>query len=164
VRRAVLLTAAACGTVALAASGWALAGPAGLLAAGICVTVAVLAALRWSNVPPQRRTPGPAPRGHSLSNADFALYRKVAGALSWGQVSARHFDHAFRPYLERITAALLVDRAGIDATADPGAAQALLGPELWALADPARTRSDDSTREPPSLDSVERLVRRLEEL
>ncbi|SFE47057.1 hypothetical protein SAMN05216251_103214 [Actinacidiphila alni] len=156
--------AVVCGSAGLCGAGWGLAGPAGVLAAGICATVAAVTALRWSKVPPGPRTPSPSPGATPFENAEFARYRKVGGALSWSQVSLRHFDHALRPILERITAAVLLERAGVDTVAEPQAARDLLGPDLWKLADATRPRSDDSSAEPPHLDDVARLLRRLEDL
>ena len=160
----VLLATATCGTAALAAAGWGLAGPAGLLAAGICVTVSAVLLLRWRQVPARPRLSDRATRGKPFVNKEFARYRRIAGATSWGQVSERHFDHSFRPLLERVTAAVLMDRRGIDTATDAQAARELLGPRLWALADPRCPRSDDSRARPPSPADVDRLLSRLEEL
>lgn len=162
-RLAVTVCAAVAGA-APAVAGWALAGPAGLLAAGVVATAAALLVLLVVHVPPRPEPPMPGQRPVPFPYRPYTRYRELVGALSWGRVSARHFDHVTRPALESITAALLTDRRGIDAAADRQAARRVLGDDLWALADPGLPRSDDSTAPPPPLEDVARLVRRLEEL
>ena len=156
---------AAVTAAALGFAGWALAGPAGLLAAGSSVAISGLLAIWLVRVAPEPRPPrsggGPVV---PFTDAPYARYRKLRGDLSWGQVSARNFDHTTRRHLERITAALLMDRRGVDPGATPEAARDLLGADLWALADPSRPRSDDFDAPAPPLDDVARLVRGLEEL
>ncbi|MFE3946780.1 hypothetical protein ACFXPV_33735 [Streptomyces sp. NPDC059118] len=163
-RRMAVLLSGACVPLTLGIAGWALAGSAGLLVAGVCSTVSALVLLRWVRVAPLPHPPGPGLPVTPFVNAPYARYRRLVGALSWGRVSARHFDHTVRPHLERITADLLMDRRGIDTRTNPQAARAVLGADLWPLADPDRRRSDDSAASPVPLERVAELVRRLEEL
>lgn len=155
---------AAGATIALGGAGWLLAGPSGLLAAGIAATVLTLIVLRVVHVPVAPRPLPPAHANVPFENAPYIRYRKLYSGLSWGQVSARQFDHATRPHLERVAAALLSERHGIDSVANPEAAREVLGADLWALADPDRPRSDDSHASAVPLRDVARLVHRLEEL
>ncbi|MEU6284398.1 hypothetical protein [Streptomyces sp. NPDC047028] len=149
---------------AVCGAGWLLAGPAGLLATGIAAAVTTLLVVRLFRVPPASRTTLRRRGDVPFADAPYVRYRKLFSGLSWGQVSARQFDYATRPHLERVTAALLRARCRIDPVANPGAARELLGAELWALADPARPRSDDSHAPAVPLSEVARLMDRLEEL
>jgi hypothetical protein len=158
--------AGASGGCALGLAGWTLAGPAGLLAAGACATVAALLTLLMLRTPPGPRPHGAGRPAGPRHDAPYARFRELAGALAWGQVSARHFDHATRPRLERIAAALLLERRGIDTgTADgSAAARTVLGPGPWALVDPSAPRRADAGPPPATLADIERLLDRLEEL
>jgi hypothetical protein len=159
-----LTTAAGCALSALSGVGWLLAGPSGLLAAGIAEAVVALLVLRLFRVPPAPRPALPGSANVPFADAPYVRYRKLFSSLSWGQVSARQFDHTTRPHLERVTVALISTRRGIDPVADPQAARELLGADLWALADPAHPRSDDSDAPAVPLHEVARLIDRLEEL
>ncbi len=97
-------------------------------------------------------------------NADFPAYRRIEDTLFWSPVSARHFDHAVRPLLSRLLAAVLAERHGVDMTADPVAAKAAIGADLWPLVDPARPISDDTRAPGVPLPIVMRFLDRLEAL
>ncbi|SCE21978.1 hypothetical protein GA0115240_14471, partial [Streptomyces sp. DvalAA-14] len=54
-----------------------------------------------------------------------------------GAESDLYFATTVRPQLERLFAARLAERHGVDARRDPARARALVGPELWPWIDPA---------------------------
>ncbi|MER7967532.1 hypothetical protein ABTX35_00690 [Streptomyces sp. NPDC096080] len=141
-----------------------MAGPSGLLTAATAAAVVLLLVIRLYQVPPLAR-PVPPGRGDvPFADAPYVRYRKLFSALSWGQVSARQFDHATRPHLERVTADLLLARCGIDCRTRPDAARQVLGARVWALADPSWARSDDANAPPVPLSDVALLIDRLEQL
>ena len=155
-----VLAVSAAGAVAVATAifGW-----AGLLAAGSLVAVggAAAALARVPAAPASRRPPRPGP---PVENAPFPSYRQVAEAMSWAEVSPRHFDLGTRPLLVRLLAARLSDHHGVDLTADPDAARQLVGDDVWEWLDP--DRAVDRRGQPPGidLDTLERIVDRLEHL
>ncbi|MEV6105203.1 hypothetical protein AB0M28_10895 [Streptomyces sp. NPDC051940] len=159
---AAFLVAAGCLAIASLASGWMVAGAEGLV--GVTVTVCVLTLLRLARDrlpvfphPPPR--PGLAPR-----HDPYSRYRGLYNRLSWGQVSAPHFDRNTRPALTRVTAARLLERRGIDLEREPPAAREALGDRLYALVDPARPDATDRAADAVPLGEVARLVQRLEDL
>lgn len=79
-------------------------------------------------------------------------------------MSRRLFDHAARPLLQRLLAALLADRRRVDMANDGRAARAALGDDLWPLLDPARPASNDSWEPGVSEQTLARIVDRLEDL
>lgn len=144
------------------------AGTAAAGAAGLVVTVSVLAgvavlvlALRLPGAaPPRHRTrPGPA-----VDNEPYRAYRQVAEQLSWADVSPRHYDVVTRPLLTRLAAARLADRHRVDLWSDPAGARAVLGDDVWTWVDPDREASRDS--QPPGIgpETLTRIVDRLENL
>lgn len=139
-----LTAATGCAALALCGVGWLLAGPSGLLAAGIAGALVALLVVRLLHVPSAPRPAPPACADVPFEDAPYVRYRKLFSALSWGQVSARQFDHATRRHIERVTGAVLSERRTVDPVTNPDAARELLGDDLWALADPDRPRSDDS--------------------
>ena len=150
-------------TPALLIISWALAGTLGLflvLSAGFVLVVLVVRALlpRGPRSPRRRRPPVP------FLNAEFPAYRRIEDTLFWAPVSARHFDHAVRPLLSRLLAAVLAERHGVDMTVDPAAAQDAIGADLWPLVDPARPVSDDTRAAGVPLPVVIRFLARLEAL
>ncbi len=155
----VLIAGAASGVaVATAIFGW-----AGLLAAVSLVAVAAATAAlsRVPAAPTPRQSPRPGP---PVQNAPFRSYRQVAEAMSWAEVSPRHFDLGTRPVLVRLLATRLADHHGVDLAADPDAARRLVGDEVWHWLDP--DREVDRRGQPPGLDltTLERIVDRLEQL
>ncbi len=151
---------AACLVVAVAAAvfGW-----AGLLTAlsAVAVVGAVAALSRVPAAPVAHRPPRPGP---PVENAPFRSYRQVAEALSWAEVSPRHYDLGTRPVLVRLLAARLSDRHGVDLAADPDAARRLVGDDVWHWLD--ADREVDRRGQPPGVDpaTLERIVDRLEHL
>ncbi len=139
------------------------AGPAGLVVSlsGAAAVTALVLLLRVPAVPPARRRPRPGP---PVDNAAFRGYREVAEQLSWAAVSPRHYDLVTRPLLTRLAAARLADRHRVDLHADPDAARALLGDDVWPWVDPGRPVSRDS--QPPGVAraTLTRVVDRLERL
>lgn len=139
------------------------AGAAGLLVAlsvlaGVAVLVLVLL-LPAAPPPRRRRKPGP-----PVENAPYGSFREVAEKLSWAAVSPRHYDAVTRPLLTGLAAARLADHHRVDLYADPDAARALLGEDVWPWVDPSREPSRDS--QPPGVgpETLTRVVERLEAL
>ena len=103
--------------------------------------------------------PGPPPDG-------WKTFQGIATELGWAKVSRRHFDRRPRQLLQRVAAAALESRAGVDfyAPRDRERAIGLIGPDLWPLIDPQRPPSSDSRT--PGLDpaTIDRLLTRLENL
>lgn len=125
--------------------GWLLAGTLGIfivVSAGFVLGLVVIRA----RLPRGPRRPRRPRRPVPFLNADFPAYRRIEEALVWAPVSARHFDHAVRPLLARLLAAVLAERHGVDMAIDPAAARRAIGSDLWPLIDPARPVSD-STRD-----------------
>jgi hypothetical protein len=155
-----VVAAGACGL----AAGYFIAGTAGLVivATGICVLA--LVAIRAGMPPavrPLRRLRRPAdPAGIGK----FPSYRRLAGAVMWASVSARHFDATTRPVLIRLLASVLADRHGVDLARSPERARVLVGDDLWPLLDPARPKSDDTLAPGVSLADLTAIVDRLEGL
>jgi hypothetical protein len=139
------------------------AGAAGLVVAlSVLAGAAVLAlGLRLPAAPPLRRRRRPAPR---VDNAAYGSFRDVAEKLSWAAVSPRHYDVVTRPLLTRLAAARLADTRRVDLYADPDAARAVLGEDVWPWVDPAREPVRDS--QPPGVprETLTRIVERLEAL
>ena len=138
-------------------------GAAGLLVSLSVVAVAA-AAVALSRVPaapePRRRyRPGP-----PVDNAPFRSYRQVAEALSWADVSPRHYDLVTRPLLVRVLTTRLADRHRIDLATDPDAARRVVGDDVWHWLDPDREVSRQG--QPPGIDqtTLTRIVDRLEKL
>jgi hypothetical protein len=139
--------AASVGIAAVLAAGYAAAGLAGLVDAATVAAAGVLVVARGTVL---RQEPRPVRtrnkwlnRTHApaVSAAEFPAYRKIVSALSWGQVSRRHYEYGVHPMLARLAAAL--DRS--DAVAE-----GLTGP---------------SDADGPGVDlaTLDRIVTRLEE-
>lgn len=128
------------------------------LMAGVAVIVLVYALGRPA---PRPAVPEPPRRPDG-----WTTFSNIAGELGWAKVSRRHFDHAPRRMLQRVAAAALDRRAGVDfyAAQDRDRAIALIGPDLWPLIDPQRKPSTDTSA--PGLDpaTIDRLLTRLETL
>ena len=96
----------------------------------------------------------------------WKTFSGIASELGWAKVSRRHFDHTPRQMLQRVAAAALDRRAGVDfySARDRDRAIELIGPDLWPLIDPQRAPSTDSRA--PGLDpgTIDRLLTRLETL
>ena len=113
------------------------------------------------------RAPHP-PAAASGQPADdgWQTFHDIAAELGWAKVSRRHFDRTPRRILQRVAAAALDDRAGIDfySARDRDRAIALIGPELWPLLDPQRPASTDSDTRGVDPRTIDRLLTRLESL
>lgn len=94
----------------------------------------------------------------------FSSYWRINRAVSWSQVSARHYDSTARPLLTRLLAAALADGHGIDLSREPERARELLGEELWPLLDPGRPASGDTFAPGPDSATLHAVAIRLEEL
>jgi hypothetical protein len=161
VRRAILVCLAAFAFAAVL--GWLIAGAVGFVVVAVVEYVYALVAVRLA-------MPGPGGRRRRrdrlvpLENPGFPTYRRLETTLPWAQTSGRHYDLAVRPVLQRLLAARLAERYGIDLAHQPERARALVGAELWPLVDPARPASDDSHSPGVPLAVVGRLVQRMEDL
>jgi len=135
-RRAIAGAAALLGTAAALVAGYAAAGATGLIDVAALATLGVLIVARGAvrgekprSVRPkkQRRDPGRRP---AVRAADFPAYTSIATDVEWARMSRRHYEHALRPRLARLAAALgkpgAIDIAG---PADPDGP----GPDLAAL-------------------------------
>jgi hypothetical protein len=127
------LAAAAIGIAAALAGGYAAGGQAGLTDAAAVAAVGVLVVargtLRGGKPGPVR--PHETERATTVSAEDFPAYRSIASDLEWSRLSWRHYQHAVRPLLARLAAAL-----GRQAPADPPLRPADAdgpGPDLAAL-------------------------------
>jgi hypothetical protein len=157
----VRVAAAALGAAIVLAAGYAVGGQAGLFAVVVLAAIAGLLAARL-------RIPRPAPRPARPQAPDsdpaFAGYRRIETAVGLAQSSQRFFDHGARPLLQRLLAALLADRRGLDIGQDTGAARTAVGDDLWPLLDPERPASSDSRQPGVSERTLARIVDRLEDL
>ena len=93
-------------------------GAAGLLVSVslVAVSVAAVALARIPAAPVVHRRSRPAP---PVADAPFRSYRAVAEALSWADVSPRHYDLVTRPLLVQLLASRLSDRHRVDLATDP---------------------------------------------
>ena len=135
-RRAITGAATVLGTAAALVAGYAAAGATGLIDVAALATLGVLIVARGAvrgekprSVRPkkQQRDPGRRP---AVRAADFPAYTSMASDVEWARMSQRHYEHALRPRLVRLAAALgrsgVVDIAG---PADPDGP----GPDLATL-------------------------------
>ena len=136
-------------------------GVAGLLVALslLAVVASTVALLRVPGAPPPRY---PRPGGPPVENAPFRSYRQVAEALSWASVSPRHYDLVTRPLLVQLLSSRLADHHRIDLAADPQAARALVGDDLWHWLDPGREVARQGQPPGVDLETLTRIVDRLE--
>ena len=100
------------GTAAALVAGYAAAGATGLIDVAALATLGVLIVARGAvrgekprSVRPkkQRRDPGRRP---AVRAADFPAYASMATDVEWARMSQRHYEHALRPRLDRLAAAL----------------------------------------------------------
>lgn len=135
-KQAVAGAAIVIGTAAALVAGYAAAGATGLIDVATLATLGVLIVARGAvrgekprSVRPkkQRRDPGRRP---AVRAADFPAYASMATDVEWARMSQRHYEHALRPRLDRLAAALGKSGA-IDVTgpADPDGP----GPDLATL-------------------------------
>jgi hypothetical protein len=148
-RTALAVAAALTGIAAALVAGYAAARLTGLIDVASVTALGVLIVARGAvrgQKPPSvraknlRRDPARRP---AIRAAEFPAYQRIASDLEWAQMSRRHYEHALRPMLARLAAALGRPRA---VPADLGGAPAgdVDGPGL-------------------DLATLERMVTRLEE-
>ncbi len=149
--------------VAAVAIAVGIAGAAGLIVSVsvIALAAAAVAMARVPAAPDPVRRPRPGP---PVENAPFRSYRQVAEALSWAEVSPRHYDLVTRPLLVQLLASRLADHHRVDLALDRTAARRLVGDDLWHWLDP--DREVDRRGQPPGVDlaTLTRIVDRLEHL
>ena len=110
-RRILAAAVAVTGTAAALVAGYAAGGATGLLDVASVATLGVLIVARGTvrgQAPrpvrdKKRRDPGRRP---ALRAADFPAYATIASDLEWARMSRRHYEHALRPRLARLAAAL----------------------------------------------------------
>ena len=111
-KHAVAGAATVIGTAAALVAGYAAAGATGLIDVATLATLGVLIVARGAvrgekprSVRPkkQRRDPGRRP---AVRAADFPAYASMATDVEWARMSQRHYEHALRPRLDRLAAAL----------------------------------------------------------
>jgi hypothetical protein len=145
------------------ATSAAVAGRSGALISISLVAAVPLIVLAYSLGRPASR---PRPPEREPPPEGWQTFTDIAIELGWAKVSRRHFDHRPRRVLQRVTAAALETRAGVDffSPRDRERAIALIGADLWPLVDPQRKPSTDSRA--PGLDpaTIDRLLTRLERL
>lgn len=154
----------AAGALCCLAAAFLVAGREGLVVAGAALTALALVVLRALVPAAPPAPPRPGRRPPSDPGRDFPGYRRIRSALSWTNVSARHFDLTTRPLLQRLLAARIADRYGADAKRYPDRTRHLLGADLWPLLDPARPASSDGDAPGVDIDTLARVVDRLEAL
>jgi hypothetical protein len=144
-------------------AGSVLAGVSGALIALSFAAAVPLVVLELSLGAASRR---PALPDRATPRDGWHSFRSISRELGWAKVSKRHFDSAPRRMLQRVAAAALDSRAGIDfyADRDRDRAMELIGADLWPLLDPRREPSADTNA--PGLDpaTIDRLLTRLEQL
>jgi hypothetical protein len=71
---------------------------------------------------------------------------RIVAELTWATTSPRHYDLGLRRILQRVSAARLDDRVGVDlwARRDALVAEEIVGEASWPLIDPSRPASADS--------------------
>jgi hypothetical protein len=79
-------------------------------------------------------------------------------------VSPRHYDLVTRPLLVQLLSSRLADHHRVDLAADPEAAKALVGEDLWHWLDPEREVARQGQPPGVDLDTLTRIVDRLESL
>ena len=138
-------------------------GVAGLLVALslLAVVAAAVALLRVPGAPPPRHH---RPAGPPVENAPFRSYRQVAEALSWASVSPRHYDLVTRPLLVQLLSSRLADHHRVDLAADPEAARAWSARTSGTGSTPAARWPGRGSRPGVDLDTLTRIVDRLESL
>ena len=110
-RRILLAAVTVTGIAAALVAGYAAGGVTGLIDVASVATLGVLIVARGTvrgETPrpvrdKKRRDPGRRP---ALRAADFPAYATIASDLEWARMSRRHYEHALRPRLARLAAAL----------------------------------------------------------
>ena len=111
-RSGLAVAAALIGTAGALGAGYAAAGPTGLVDAAALAALGVLVLARGTirgeePVPVRLRDNRRHPRRRlAVRAADFPAYASIVSDLEWAQMSRRHYEHAMRPRLARLAAAL----------------------------------------------------------
>ena len=100
-------------------------------------------------------------RRHSLPERVRSL-EELEHAVDFAGTTAFDVHYRLRPHLVRIAAHRLAARRGIVLDADPAAARAALGDELWAVVEPNREPPAERNAPGMPLAGVRRLVDALE--
>ena len=107
-RRILAAAATVTGIAAALVAGYAAAGATGLIDVASVATLGVLIVARGT-----LRGEKPRPVRHkklgrrpTLRAADFPAYATIASDVEWARMSRRHYEHALRPRLARLAAAL----------------------------------------------------------
>jgi hypothetical protein len=138
-------------------------GPAGFFVAGAALLAveALLWRLDMVELPRMRLRWRELP--DSVRLGDLPSYDAIRHAISTGAHSGREFDFGLRRHLQRVAAARLADKRGIDLHREAGAARDALGERLWWLVNPDRpvSREHVGGGVPPAqlADFVDRLER-----
>jgi hypothetical protein len=146
-RRIVAAAATVTGIAAALVAGYAAAGATGLIDVASVATLGVLIVARGTmrgEKPRTVRDEKQHRRPPALRAADFPAYATTASDLEWARMSRRHYEHALRPRLARLAAALNKSRA-VD------------------LGGPGNLATFDSDRPGVDLAALERIVTQLEE-
>lgn len=154
-----LLLLALAAAVAGAAAGW----------FGVAVlAMVVLAAAALAVVARAYRSPAGPPRAAgdppAATDPAASARERCVGTVSWALHGPREADASLRPALARIADTLLDARTGRGLRTDPAAARRLLGSELFTFVDPARAIRGHDEGGGLTVDVVERMLTRLEEL
>ncbi|HEV2373609.1 MAG TPA: hypothetical protein VGS19_15730 [Streptosporangiaceae bacterium] len=152
----------AAAVVVVGAGGYAAAGQVGAVVVAVLAAAVALLAV-WLRIPsPPSKPVG----GTQLIRAadEFTSFGDIQNALHLATLSRWHFDQVTGPRIRRLLAALLAHRRRVDISHDTSAAREALGPDLWALLDPAREASIGSREPAVSQDTIRRIVGRLEGL
>lgn len=146
----------------LAALAYFVAGPGALV---LVVAVGWVVALFWMRLALPAPVEQPVPPRPPADLVKWPSLERISSELTWASTSTRHFDLGPRKVLQRVAAARLAERLGIDlwAQRDRAAAAAAIGPS-WPLIDPDRPASRDShDRGVPGAD-IDALLDRLDNL
>ena len=105
----------------------------------VAATLRMRMSLRSAPRPAPPRTPEP-------DESQWPSLDRLVGELTWASTSPRHYDLGLRSILQRVSAARLDDRVGVDlwARRDALVAERMIGSASWPLIDPSRPASADS--------------------
>ena len=105
-KRTVTAAATVTGTAAVLFAGYAAAGATGLIDVATLATLGVLIGARAAIRGEQPRSVPPKKKNTQRRPADFPAYASIASDVEWARMSRRHYEHALRPRLARLAAAL----------------------------------------------------------
>ena len=139
-------------------------GPVGFFVAGsaLLAVEVLLWRLDMVELPRLRRRWRELP--DSVRLGELPSYDDVRHAIDTGAHSGRAFDFGMRRHLQRIVAARLSDKRGVDLHRHPEAAREVLGEQLWWLVNPHRPTSREHVGGGLPPEQLADLVNRLERL